>query len=231
MRLGAELQYLARTCAQVRPALFQYPAQLRVRWLRKLDRVAAHWILRFEPATAGVRKRVGVGYIGLDVQHRRAVDHVHAPAHEVAVLRLATGALPTKPRGLGRCGERVASTPLRPVVLRGGSTFGRHPDCGGTRRSPRCVPSRPDPRWRVRGCVPGNSSITASTASATTAWRGAASFSVKPVRTIPMGFSASVFCSTGGMSSFIQAQMISCHCHDHAPLTSRLTVCSGKTAI
>ena len=29
--------------------------------------------------------------------------------------------------GLGRCGERVEKTPLRPDVLRGGSTLGRQP--------------------------------------------------------------------------------------------------------
>ena len=39
------------------------------------------------------------------------------------------------PSGFGRCGERVANTPLRPERLRGGSTFGRQPSLRSNQNS------------------------------------------------------------------------------------------------
>ena len=89
-------------------------------------------------------------------------------------------------------------------------------------RSPRSAPSRPGPRWHVRGCGPGT---VRSLPRHRPRPPGAVlrPFAAKPVRTIPMGSSVRLV-----RSRFMLPQMISCVCHDHARRTQGQWPAQGR---
>ena len=126
LRLGAERERRrhARTQREARARLDPSSLLRRRRvplHVERRDRIGA-----VEPAVARVDDRVGVGDVRLEsstgVPSSMSMSCTCSVSPSMRSSRTAD-----KPIGFGRCGERVANTPLRPDVLRGGSTFGRQP--------------------------------------------------------------------------------------------------------
>ena len=108
---------------------------------------------------AGVGVRVGVGDVRLEIEHRRPVEQVQL-AHVHHEARPPARSSPTlRPMGFGRCGERVAKTPIL-ASARGGCTLGFQPlPCSHVpvehEEDPRVVPGARAPRARPRTRGPG----------------------------------------------------------------------------
>jgi hypothetical protein len=100
---------------------------VREQWIGRL-RMGVRVPLILQPAIAGARMRIGVGDVGLEVECITGVPSSMSASQMCRVSPSTRSRRTTDiPIGLGRCGERVANTPLRPLVLRGGRTLGRHP--------------------------------------------------------------------------------------------------------
>ena len=101
----------------------------------------------------------------------------HPPASRFARSRARRCRRTTdSPSGLGRCGERVANTPLRPDVLRGGKTFGRHP---GLRWNQKITQMNSHPARSSSACskfLPPSSSIRPGLPLAALGCRAASAF-------------------------------------------------------
>ena len=80
------------------------------------------------------------------------------------------------PSGFGRCGERVANTPLRPERLRGGSTFGRQPSLRSNQNSTQMYCHSARFASACSKLRPGKSSMRPGAPPLARGWRAASTF-------------------------------------------------------
>ena len=119
MRLRAQHQRVHDALAQRQRRTPRDPGQLRISLLAEthVEMPAGIGGTRRQPATARIGKGIGVGDVGLDVEHGRVVDHVDVAHVQEAIDR--TSRTTERPMGFGRCGDRVARTPRRSRAARG----------------------------------------------------------------------------------------------------------------